>query len=71
MRSGGGGSPPDYDTEIGSWKPILKKLEVGSRFCKKLEVGSRIWKKLEVGSRFRRKIVSWKPIMKILAKLEN
>ena len=52
---GGDGPPPDYDTEVGSWKPILKKLEVGSRFCKKLEVGSRFWKNLEVGSRFGKK----------------
>ena len=66
---GGRVPPPDYDTEVGSWKPILKKLEVGSRFCKKLEVGSRFWKNLEVGSRFGKKIVSWKPILKILVKL--
>ena len=68
---GGDGPPPDYDTEVGSWKAILKKLEVASRFCKKLEVGSRFWKNLEVGSRFGKKNVSWKPILKILVKLET
>ena len=62
----GDGPRPDYDTEFGSWKPILKKLEVRSRFCKKLEVGTRFWKNLEVGSRFGKKIVSWKPFLKVL-----
>ena len=52
---GDGPPPPDYDTEVGSGKPILK-LEVGSRFCKKLEVGSRFCKKMEVGSRFEKKM---------------
>ena len=70
MRSGGDGPPtPDYDTEVGSWKPILKKLEVGSRFCKKLEVGSRFWKIWKLEADLEKKIVSWKPILKILIEL--
>ena len=41
---GGDGPPPDYGSEFGSWKPICKNLEVGSRL---LEFGSqfrKIWK---------------------------
>ena len=57
---GGDGPPPDYGSEFGSWKPICKNLEVGSRL---LEFGSHV----KFGS-WKQTFGSWKLIIK---KLEN
>ena len=68
---GGDGPPPDYSLKVGSWKPISKKLEVGSRICKKVGSWKPILEKFGNWKPIWKKNVTWKPILKKLGKLET